>query len=115
MEKSWIIGLVCLLLTACQGDPSLEDTASEICTCIQNIPELNHHLAQRLPEADQEELTDLLAALSMAASESRQCLADHKLPSRMEDPRLEMLLPFLNEKCPGWQQILESLPPQVDL
>lgn len=83
-----------------------------MCSCLQPLDSLNKALVSVMESGNDEAITDMLVAMSTSAREARRCLVSQDLPGSSEvvkDPGLQKLL---GEDCPGWEEILKSLPPE---
>lgn len=101
-----------LLLHACASGPDAREQSNSLCDCIQPLDSLNTLFSDALAVEDEVRAMALLDALSAQASLSRSCLQEAKVPETTAEVKEAGLSSRLDEACPGWEAILDALPPR---
>lgn len=112
MMRKWmfIVGTGCLLWLGCRQEDH-EATSEGICTCLADLDRMNRQLDSLMQTGDSEPAMALLSEIEGVAHQTRDCLTDNGWPLDAGDADAPELVELLDARCPGWREILASLPP----
>ena len=97
---------------ACSTEAGLDQQAQQVCHCLQPVDSLNQLFASRIQQGQQDEAVEILLDLSEASGEAQTCLKSIK-SFHLDAPK-EEVVSRLDNLCPEWKAILETLPPEEE-
>lgn len=99
------------LLFSCCGNQSDENRATVTCQCLAPLELMNANLKQAIEANNQELILDYLSEASGVAKIASDCLREANLNPGSPFFEEEAVMRQLNLKCPGWEALLQALPP----
>ncbi len=106
----YILVTGCLLWWGCRQEDH-EATSEGMCACLVELDRMNRQLDSLMQAGDPEPAMALLDEFEGVAHQTRDCLTDNGWPLEAGDAGSEELAEHLDARCPGWRELLASLPP----
>jgi hypothetical protein len=105
-----LIAGLSILFSYC-GNQSDENRVTATCQCLAPLELVNANLKQAIAANDQELILDYLSEASEVAKIASDCLRESNLNPGSPFFEEEAVMRQLNLKCPGWEALLQALPP----
>jgi hypothetical protein len=105
-----LIAMMPVIFSYC-GNQSDENRAAVTCQCLAPLDLVNANLRQAMEANDQALILDYMAQASEVAKIAMDCLREANLNPNSPFFEEEMVRRQLNLKCPGWEALLQALPP----
>lgn len=99
------------ILFSCCENQSDENRATATCQCLAPLELVNANLKQAIAANDQALILDYMAQASEIAKIASDCLREANLNPNSPFFEEENVKRQLNLKCPGWEALLQALPP----